>query len=413
MKTFAKRAAIVCGILMAAMLCMGIVYIDNLQTYWRISSTFAQLVVSNSISTITINTNWPQGFGFNTNNTARSFVVQGFQPPTNASGVGASAATVGAVVIKAGTGGTTSQEADSQGGAGGITTIAGGDGGVNPNSTNNAAGNNGGALNLSSGSGGAGSTVATNSSTGGGGGAVSISSGSGGSPAGVAPTNGVGGNAGNFNISGGSGGSPSVGWARKGGNGGGFNLVGGAGGTGVRTNGGNGGSANITAGQAGSSSTGGNAGAAGNINLIAGAGSAGGAPGTNSNGGHVYVAGGAPGSGAQPGDVYLAREAGGSRGGVIIGISNSAALTNVIFARVSADFGNIAAQTSEDIPVVTVAGRTNAVVSVGAPASAMSASCMFSGWMSNGVVFVRFNNYSAGAIDPGISDFEVEIKAYR
>lgn len=413
MKTFLKRAAITCGVLLAAAICMGIVYIDNVIHYWRFNGGFVQLAVSNQV-VMTVSTQALRSVGFNTNNTTRSWVVRGYDPATNATGNGANASVSGAVVLSGGSGGSTLAPTSASGGTAGGITLQSGQGGEAPFATTNATGGAGGTFTLSGGNGGGTSSIATNATTGGGGGNFTLSAGTGGSPS-AASTNTVGGNGGGLNISSGAGGTPSAGWARKGGNGGAFTFTAGIGGSGVRTNGGNGGTLQVIAGSAGDATDGGNAGVAGLVNIVAGNGNTGSAPGTNSNGGNVFLSGGAAGSGATPGSVIVGRDSSGvaNGGGFIVGISNSAVLTNVLFVRTNLNFGSVAAQASEDIPVLGITGFTNAIVSVGAPASAMVAACQWSGWVSNGLVFVRFNNYSAAPIDPGISDFEVEIKRYR
>jgi hypothetical protein len=431
-----NKKSLAVGILLgiAVVVSLGIVYIDTISNSWRLGgagNAYVQLLVSNRL-VMAVHTN--TGF-IGINSTNQNFFAIDVQTPaigTNATGNGTSGNSDARINVKAGTGGSTFETTSASGGQGGPIFIAGGSGGTAPFAVTNATGGFGGDLQLGGGNGGVGNGVATNSSTGGGGGSVNISGGNGGSTT-AASTNTVGGNGGGFSVFGGAGTAPGAGWARKSGNGGGFSVSGGNGGTGVRTNGGNGGTFSMTAGNAGSASTGGDGGVPGGFTLTAGnAGSASGGgntqPGgsislvagngntglTNSDGGHVYIAGGSPGSGARPGDTHIGRLiAGTGRGGLVVGISNSAVLTNVMFVRTNLDFPSTLAQTDSDIPVLAVTGMTNAIVNVGPPAPAILTGSAWSGFCSNGTVFVRFSVYGLVAKDPGVGDFAVEIRAYR
>lgn len=432
MKTFAKRAALTTSLLFTALICCGIVYIDNIKHYWQFSSGFIRLIVNtNAQASITIDTN-TLAVGINTNNTARSFVVQGRQPATNSSGNGTSAATSGQIAIVGGTGGQTVEAGSASGGAGGTITITGGIGVIPPLATTNATGSAGGNLNFTGGAGGTGAQVATNASTGGNAGDLNFGGGAGGVPTGTASTNTVGGRGGSVNFTAGSGGLPSVGWARKGGIGGGFTFTAGAGQNSIRTNGGAGGTISFSAGNSGNvSTTPGNSGTPGNITFSAGtAGSAaaggnpspggvveilagGGSTGdTNSNGGDIFLVGGPPGSGAKAGDVIVGRNAAAqSRGGLMVGpaLGGAVSITNILGGAASLDFPSTAAGTVSDLPItVTGVVSNNCAISLSVPWESASGGGGFVTFNSNDTIFVRFvNNQLVAAIDPNPGTFTV------
>lgn len=320
---FSKRLAIVCGVLFTALLCMGIVYIDNTKHYFYTAGGLVQMWVNTNF-VFGVDTNTGR-VGWGVTNTASSFLVQGKQPATNATGNGTSAAASGALNFLAGQGGGTFATTTASGGAGGGMTIRSGQGGDAPLAKTNSTAGNGGTFTLASGIGGGGITGAsTNAATGGSGGNFLVNSGVGGSPNAPA-TNTVGGNGGGFNLTSGSGGSPTAGWAAKGGSGGLIIFQAGSGGASARTNSGNGGAVFIGSGSSGNATLGGNAGTPGQMDFQAGgsgSSTGGGNPSsgadmtftagagntgaTNSNGGTVFLAAGASGgSGAKDGFIAL------------------------------------------------------------------------------------------------------------
>lgn len=433
MKIFLKRSAIVVGVLFTALLCMGIVYIDNIKHYWQFSGGFVRLIVNtNAQATITVDTN-TLSVGINSNNTARSLVVQGRQPATNATGNGSSAATSGQIALVAGTGGSTLENNIGNGGAGGTLVLNGGLGGFPPPlATTNANGGNGGAVNLTGGAGGGGAIVATNAANGGNGGQVQTLAGSGGVPTGIAATNTAGGTGGTIISQAGAGGQPSIGWARKGGNGGPVQFIAGAGGNSVRTNSGNGGSVSFVGGSSGSvTTTPGDAGTAGNITFTGGSSGsavAGGNPSpggliemiggtgsigdTNSDGGNLYLTGGVPGSGATPGNVIIGRPSSGTvRGGLMVGplLGGAVAITNILGGSASLDFPSTVAGTVSDLPItVTGVVSNNCAISLSVPWESASGGGGFVTFNSNDTVYVRFiNNQLVAAVDPTPGTFTV------
>lgn len=434
MKTFIKRFALTAALLFTALICMGIVYIDNTKHYFYQAGGIVQMFVhTNYVFGVDTNTG---RVGFGITNTTSSFSVVGKQPATNATGNGASASASGRVGMTGGKGGGTFAPTTAVGGIGGQILSAGGDGGDVPLATTNATGGAGGTINYSGGIGGMNGVigVATNATTGGAGGGLSFNGGAGGAPASES-TNTVGGAGGVLNFNGGQGSTPTAGWARKAGNGGTVNINGGApGANAVRTNGANGGAINITGGVGGGvATTPGDGGVPGNINLTAGAMSAvsgggngnpgglinitagaGGTGATNSDGGHVFISGGAPGAGAVPGNVVLARtSAGASLGaGVQVGpfiAGGTATITNVLGGAAALDFPSTAAGAFSELTIaVTGATSNNLAVALSVPWESAQLGGAFVTFNSNDVVYVRFiNNSLVAAIDPTPGTFAV------
>lgn len=433
MKIFTKRLALVTGLLFTALICCGIVFIDTTQNYWYVNGGFVKLIVSNQTqqAIMTVDTNTMR-VGFNTNNTARSFVVKGRSPADITSGNATPATTTGIILLVGGTGGNTTDPTTAIGGTGGGVILNGGAGGTAA-ATTNTTGGTGGVITLTGGSGGLPGTVATNQATGGNGGSVTISSGAGVGPT-AAATNTVGGDGGNLTISASGGSQPTAGWSRKAGNGGTFTLSTGNGANSTRTNGGNGGNiigtagnsgnagtapgdagtpgnVSFTAGNSGTAVAGGNPNPGGTLNLTAGNGSTGD---TNSDGGHVFIAGGAPGSGAVPGNVVLARtSAGASLGaGVQIGpliTGGSATITNVLGNSALLDFPSTVAGTFSELTIaVTGVTSNNVAVSLSVPWQSAQTGGAFVTFNSNDVIYVRFiNNQLVTAIDPEPGVFSV------
>jgi len=74
------------------------------------------------------------------------------------------------------------------------------------------------------------------------------------------------------------------------------------------------------------------------------------------------------------------------------------------------DFPNTAAQTSADLTVAVPGARSGDAVQVGVPTGSVNANSCFTGFVSaNDVVTIRFNNYSAAAIDPAAGTFKVGV----
>lgn len=73
------------------------------------------------------------------------------------------------------------------------------------------------------------------------------------------------------------------------------------------------------------------------------------------------------------------------------------------------NFGNTNAQLSADLTIAVVGAAVGDAVSIGLPA-APDANSSYTGWVSaTDVVTIRFNNYSAGAIDPASATFKATV----
>jgi hypothetical protein len=349
MKTFLKRSAITFGILCFAALCMGIVFIDSVNHYWRVggdSGQYVQLIVSNRFIPISVNTNTGR-IGINvTNQNTFSIDIAGLPANTNLTGNGATASTTGRIRATAGAGGASFLTTEASGGGGGAIQLISGAGGNVPFATTNATGGTGGSFILNGGSGGSGS-LATNSITGGPGGSMVLQGGSGGTSS-FATTQAVSGAGGEFQMFAGSSTSPGGGWSRKTGNGGGVTITAGSSGNSTRTNSGNGGAITLTGGNSGSVLTSpGDPGTPGYVELVGGTGGTGD---TNANGAPVYITGG---GGAVNGPVVLGVTSGGTvRGSVGVGTNSPQAKLHVA--------GDIAL-TAAAAPAYQAATPTNSV----------------------------------------------------
>lgn len=74
------------------------------------------------------------------------------------------------------------------------------------------------------------------------------------------------------------------------------------------------------------------------------------------------------------------------------------------------NFGLTGAQSSTDIVVALTGAALNDPVFIGVPNAAVNADTCYTAWVSSpNNVTIRFNNYSAGAIDPGVGTFKVTV----
>lgn len=296
MKKFTKQFAVTAALLFTALICMGIVYIDNTTHFFKYEGGFIRFYVhTNFVWGVDTNTGF---IGINTTNTVSSYDLRGKNQTNAATGNGASGATSGALTGISGAGGSSSDPSAAAGGTGGGFIFTSGPGGAAPVATNDSTGGNGGVLTLTAGAGAAGGGQSTNSATGGTGGQLTIGAGAGGSVSSAA-TNAVAGAGGSVVLNAGTPGSLFSGWSRKGGNGGSVTLTARNGSSGTRTNSGDGGTVTITAGSSGNTSSGGNPGTAGAVNITAGNGGTGD---TNANGGSIKLQGG---TGATAGEIQL------------------------------------------------------------------------------------------------------------
>lgn len=77
------------------------------------------------------------------------------------------------------------------------------------------------------------------------------------------------------------------------------------------------------------------------------------------------------------------------------------------------DFPNTAAQTSSDLTITVTGAAVGDVVLLGVPAASVNADSCYTAFVSAAnTVTVRFNNYSAGAIDPASGTFRAAIVKY-
>ena len=105
-----------------------------------------------------------------------------------------------------------------------------------------------------------------------------------------------------------------------------------------------------------------------------------------------------------------------SGSGVQIGV-NIPGLTNVFYTNQTLDFPSTAATNFSDLPVVTNAIlKDGAIVSWGAPSGSVPQGGYYSCWVSNGggngVLWMRFNNNTAGAINPSSGLYRYQVSDY-
>jgi hypothetical protein len=82
----------------------------------------------------------------------------------------------------------------------------------------------------------------------------------------------------------------------------------------------------------------------------------------------------------------------------------------VFSASATLDFASTAAQSSSDLTITVTGAAVGDVVAVGVPNGSVNANSSFTAWVSaTNTVTVRFNNYSAGAIDPASGSFRVQV----
>lgn len=94
--------------------------------------------------------------------------------------------------------------------------------------------------------------------------------------------------------------------------------------------------------------------------------------------------------------------------GVIIGAGGG---VTTLTGSATLDFPSTAAGTSSDLTIAVAGAAVGNPVSVSAPVNAANSS--YSAFVSSaGVVTVRFNNYSAGAIDPASGTYKVTVSKF-
>lgn len=84
--------------------------------------------------------------------------------------------------------------------------------------------------------------------------------------------------------------------------------------------------------------------------------------------------------------------------------------SKILSGSLTLDFGSTAAQTSSELTINVVGAADGDIVSVGAVNASHNANSDFTAYVSAAnVVTVKFNNYSAGAIDPASGTFKVKV----
>ncbi|MCK5168963.1 MAG: hypothetical protein KAQ75_03710, partial [Bacteroidales bacterium] len=82
-------------------------------------------------------------------------------------------------------------------------------------------------------------------------------------------------------------------------------------------------------------------------------------------------------------------------------------------ATAALNFGSTGAQISSDLTITVNGAADGNVVSLGVPNTSVNANSNYTAWVSAAnTVTVRFNNYSAGAIDPALGTFRVSVLKY-
>lgn len=88
-------------------------------------------------------------------------------------------------------------------------------------------------------------------------------------------------------------------------------------------------------------------------------------------------------------------------------------MAKTLTATAALDFPNTAAQSSSDLTIALTGAADGDVVSLGVPVAALNPDSCYTAFVSAAnTVTVRFNNYSAGAIDPASGTFRVSIIKY-
>lgn len=88
-------------------------------------------------------------------------------------------------------------------------------------------------------------------------------------------------------------------------------------------------------------------------------------------------------------------------------------MAKTLTATAALDFPNTNAQTSSDLTIALAGAADGDVVVLGVPIAALNADSCYTAFVSAaGVVTVRFNNYSAAAINPASGTFRVAVVKY-
>lgn len=102
----------------------------------------------------------------------------------------------------------------------------------------------------------------------------------------------------------------------------------------------------------------------------------------------------------------LARSAG--LVGTFLTLGNGARVIRLLGGSATLDFPNTGAQNSADLTITVVGAVAGDPVMLGVPNGSVNANTCFTAWVSAAdTVSVRFNNYSAGAVNPASGAFQV------
>jgi len=95
-----------------------------------------------------------------------------------------------------------------------------------------------------------------------------------------------------------------------------------------------------------------------------------------------------------------------------VAIGSGTPIAKVVSATATLDFGNTATLTSTDLPITVTGAAVGDSVAIGLPAAPDANGC-FTGWVSAAdTVTVRFNNYSAGSIDPASATYRATVTQF-
>jgi hypothetical protein len=95
-----------------------------------------------------------------------------------------------------------------------------------------------------------------------------------------------------------------------------------------------------------------------------------------------------------------------------VAIGSGTPIAKVLSATDTLDFGNTATLTSTDLTITVTGAAVGDSVAIGLPAAPDANGC-FTGWVSAAnTVTVRFNNYSAGSIDPASATYRATVTQF-
>lgn len=87
-------------------------------------------------------------------------------------------------------------------------------------------------------------------------------------------------------------------------------------------------------------------------------------------------------------------------------------LTNIIYTNVTLDFGSTATLAFSDLLVNAQNLKSNDVATICPPAISQT-NGIFSAWVSNTVLYARYHNYAATAINPASGIFNIQVFQYK